>query len=142
MLLPVLTACSSADGSEDASDQEEAADETAENPFPGQWQNEDGTVYLDIWVDDQGTCYGSISREENEDAVTFWDFSGVVAKDVFTYQDAVKTYAQYDAEGASDDQVLYTDGSGSITYKDGDLYWKDDKEDAGAEYIFTYVGEY
>lgn len=142
LLLSVLTACSSADDSGEAFVQQETVEEATENPFLGQWQTEDGTVCLDIWVDDSGISYGSISREESADAVTFWDFSGTVVKNVFVYQNAAKTYTEYDDEGMTEDQVLYTDGSGSITYKDGDLYWKDDKEDAGAEYIFTYVGEY
>lgn len=134
-----LSACGDSESSAGESNQENG---TEEDVLSGQWQDDSGKIFLDIWRDDAGVWYGSISREDSLDAVTFWDFSGRADQNVFSYQNAVKTYAVYDSEGESQDTEYYSDGTGKITYKDGNLYWQDDKEDAGADLIFSYVGEY
>lgn len=137
VLFMILTACES-------KDRENQSEEVSrkESSLLGQWQDESGSVYLDIWMDDDGVGYGSISWEESMDAVVFWDFSGTITEQEFTYQNAVKNHVVYDEEGDSQDTEYYTDGSGKITYKDGKLYWKDDEEDAGADIEFSYMGEY
>ena len=88
-----------------------------------------GALYADI--------YWSSSAESNTTwtmPCTFDEKSGSLV-----YKDGVKTENVADEEGNMEGEEVYTDGTGTFTYKDGAVYWKDNKEDAGKDCVFRVV---
>lgn len=53
------------------------------------------------------------------------------------YSNCVHTVTPYNAQGTDDTQIVYTDGTGSITGTDGHYIWTDEKENAGADMDFV-----
>jgi len=111
----------------------------------GEWQAKDNEDYIiDVWKDGEGEFHAIVNYSEKEDEVYFWEMSGSWQEfqKGFSYGDCKKTRVTYDSEGKPTEEVIYTDGEGSITANGDSIKWKDKKEKFGDKVTFEYVGEY
>ena len=112
----------------------------------GEWQDPDNERFIvDVWRDGEGGFHAVINLSEKEGEVYFWEMDGAWQDTVdgFVYSDCKKSLVTYDDSGNPHEEVLYEDGSGSITIKGDDgIRWEDKKEKTGDHITFTYVGEY
>ena len=66
------------------------------------------------------------------DEVYNWKFSGTFnASGVMKYTKCTKTIVTLDEKGNASTKKSYTNGTGSLTIKNGTITWKDNKDDAG-----------
>ena len=131
--------------------QDEAADMAAFTPPGGfQWEG----TYLDSIGDlavlnierDNNAYYCSISIPDQD--ITYiesYEFKAVPAEDGLglLYTGGVHTSYQLPAAGKEDSGVItrdiYDDGTGRIYYLDGNVFWLDEKDNAGSSLIFERV---
>ncbi len=113
----------------------------AAQAFLGEWQTEDGSVIVDIWIDDNANCHGVVCKMGETDRVQNWAFDGSAKKEVFTYKECTYSVVTYNEEGEATEDIRYTGGTGKFIKEDGKLTWADDQTDTSA-YVFSYVGEY
>ena len=80
--------------------------------------------------------WGSSASEHSE-----WTFSGKFDENgVLTYSDCTRTDLVYTDDVTHTDTVVYTNGTGKLTFKDPNLTWTDDKQNAGDG--MTFVKDY
>ncbi len=119
--------------------------EGTEGKFIGEWQGESSEgepIVMDIWNDDDGVLHAEISRADNDNEVVFWSFSGEAKGNSFSYTDGERMQVVYNAAGEAEEEVVYSDGSGSVERSEEVLLWHDRKEGIGDGVTFSYVGEY
>ena len=105
-----------------------------------------GRASIDISADDSKDATSAVVRWSSSAAENSeWTMSGSFDADskTFTYTGGTRTNYVYgeDGEIASQEEV-YTDGSGTMTFADGDkltLTWKDDKEDVAKDMVFEFA---
>ncbi len=112
--------------------------------FTGGWQDSTSQrATMDI-TSDRGIYYnieinwGSSAMEN-----TVWHFTGTYdsKRNGIVYSSGQRIEETYLEEGEEPKtEIVYEDGSGLISLKDGKLYWQDDKEDVGAECVFEKIG--
>ena len=67
-----------------------------------------------------------------------WKFSGTFnASGVMNYTKCTKTIITFDDKGIDSSKTSYTNGTGSLTIKNGTITWKDNKENAGEDVKFV-----
>lgn len=111
--------------------------------FSGEWSDEaGGDTVIDMWCDDTGLWNGEISRRDGDNRASFWSFTGSAKGNVIKYADMECIRGIYDDEGEVTEELVYENGSGSISITDGRMSWQDDMENAGAGISFIYSGEY
>ncbi len=110
--------------------------------FTGSWEayDDENILTLDIWTGEDGTYYGQISCDGEENSAFFWEFSAEYKNGALIYSDCQKTEVTYDDDGYSGEEEVYFGGSGKITLSSGKLIWKDKEE--GLKYTFEYTGSY
>ena len=115
----------------------------AEVDFSGEWSDEaGGDTVIDMWSDESGLWYGEISKSDGFDRARFWSFSGSAAGNVIKYENMECIRGIYNEEGEVTEEIIYQNGSGSISITDGKMSWQDDIEGAGAGISFIHTGEY
>lgn len=97
----------------------------------GTWEDSEHPEVV-LVIDEKCACSVSVIREDG--SVTSWTFSGVMDPETgdITYSDCVRMDYAADATG----NAVYSDGTGSLVFLDGYLYWHDDVDNAGADYRF------
>ncbi len=112
----------------------------------GEWQDPGNERFvIDTWRDGDGGFHAIINLSEAEDQVYFWEMDGSWQdnENGFVYQQCKKSFVTYDANGSPTEEIIYEDGTGSITLAGSSgIKWKDDKEKMGDRITFTYIGEY
>lgn len=128
------------EGSEERKEQSLEAQET----ILGEWIDpDDENFVIDIWRDGKGLFHAIINKNEEENQVTFWEMSGVWQdfENGFFYSDCKKSIWTYDGENRTE-EVIYTDGSGSLSGDENGVIWDDKEEKAGKGITFIYTGDY
>ena len=81
-----------------------------------------------LWSSDAAEC-------------TTWTFTGqyfAEAGEIY-YNNCVKAVSTFDENGNETEEILYEDGTGTLTIgEDNTILWKDDKEDAGVDCRFVF----
>ena len=111
----------------------------------GEWQAEDNEDFIiDVWRDAEGLFHAIVNITEQDGEVVFYEMSGSWQDNEggFLYSDCKKSVVTYDMDGNSSEEVVYTDGAGSITGRGDSIVWKDKEEKAGDGITFIYIGEY
>lgn len=122
-----------------------------EPPFNYKWEghyvDEDETTTLVI-EKKSGKKYQCVisTTDESVTHIDTYEFTAEKKDYGLVYENGVHTtYDIPDFENTPDASVetseVYSDGTGSIYYLDEHLYWLDDKNDAGSEYVFSKVVE-
>lgn len=99
-----------------------------------------GRAYMDITAGEGNSAFVTINWSDSAFAEVIWEFEGEfnTEDNTIVYENCIKTYFNYDGEDASA-EILYEDGTGKlIIHEDWSITWQDDKEDAGADCLFTY----
>lgn len=109
--------------------QEDVMENLAVSPT-GNWsdRNSSATMVVDgdgsatiLWIQSDGSAY-------------FWTFTLTQDDDgTLHYSDCVKQIQS----GNQPPRVLYQNGTGTLTIKDGSMYWQDDIEDSGSGCVFA-----
>ena len=113
--------------------------------WEGSYMDADGTTTLVIEKKSgkKYSCTINVSDEEITHIDTY-EFTAEEGEHGLSYEDGVHTtYNIPDYEENPDASVetseVYTDGTGTIYYLDGNLYWLDNMNDAGDGYTFEKV---
>ncbi len=141
---------------EESGSTETSSEESSSTETSGETETAESTIYtLDDYVGTYGAGRPSmvIARGEDGNAMveifwstsaaqhTEWTMSGSFDPQTLTisYENGVKTVIAYEADGTTETKTVeYEDGTGRIVFAgDGTATWEDDKEDAGAELVFT-----
>ena len=66
-----------------------------------------------------------------------WDFTGEFSgRQVLEYSDCTKKHLTYSEDGSCEFETEYTDGTGYIKVTDEGLFWSDNKENTGDDFVF------
>ena len=156
IMLLLLAGCGSSDTETDETTAQattvEVSDETStdieddgQNPimnFVGPYVADRATINIEADGTDgaKATVSWASSATENSEWVMTGTFNAETL--VFEYSDCTKTNTVYDDDGnVTSTEEVYTDGSGSMQFEDGDilsLTWQDDEENAGEGMVFTF----
>ena len=123
---------------DDAKKEDTSATDLSNVDFNGTYvESVAGRGVMTVTMEGDSYCveinWGSSAAESSR-----WLFHGNFdANGVMTYTDCYKQNITFDEEGNDTTEEQYTGGSGSITYKDGKITWKDDQENVadGCEFV-------
>ena len=130
------------DGNYDERKEKRADDQRA---IMGEWQAKDNEDFIiDVWRDGEGLFHAIVNITGSEGEIAFYEMSGSWQDNEggFLYSDCKKSIVRYDRDGNPDEEIVYTDGSGSITGRGESIVWKDKEENTGDGITFIYIGEY
>ena len=114
----------------------------AAEKFLGEWQDETGSVILDVWKEDSGLVHGEVCWIGEENRIRTWSFTGTARGNTFTYKECTQTRVSYNDDWEASEEVVYTGGTGKLTLGEESLSWEDDQTPEAAGVAFSYVGEY
>lgn len=129
-------------GSEKASDADNGiSDEEAQIfAFTGTWfDTMSERCNMEIHMDDEFYYVISIDWGSSAWDNTHWEFKGDydASQNGIVYKDGSRYEEYYPEDGGEVQRTeVYSDGEGLIYMQDGKLYWKDAKEDFGADCVF------
>ena len=137
--LSLFTGCGipSAAGTSGEETEAEAAGETETASFgksalEGQWKDEtDNGITLDIWWSDDGLYHGRIIKPVADVVVTYYEFTAAPEKNSLSYTDGVRTDITYNEDWEAKEDVVYSDGSGTLSLEGDAVIWTEKKEDLG-----------
>ncbi len=126
---PETTAASSPVSTQTTDDGEEGGQNPIMN-YIGRYSNGDAEILVEAEGED-GAKF-TVDRGLTDDEAEQYTFSGTLDIDTLkvTYSDSTKKVLTLDAKGnVTDENVKYTDGSGTIIFhEDGTLEWQDENE--------------
>lgn len=137
LVLAAFAACGTPVEEEDV---KEAVTVPEDFQLAGSWMDENSQRAVMTIEEEGGDKYSvEVSWSSGADQTTVWTFSGEFKREggFLYFTDGKKAELTTDEQGRTAEEVKYEDGSGVITYRDGALYWQDDKEAAGDECKFV-----
>lgn len=125
---------------------EEPKEDDGQNPimnFVGNYASGRATILVEADGDEGGKATVTWGSSAFENVV--WTMSGDYDAEshVLSYDDCVKTEYAYNDDGSvASDKEIYTGGTGTMTFSEGNegpyLEWKDDKENVAEGMTFTF----